>query len=115
MIRHGRKIINLLDELLHYALQANPQKVVVTVECLPDKVSITMEDDGARRSEEERRQAECVLNAPCRNEMKDYYGGLAGEETVGLARLRIAGMMVDGAQITRGDEGTRLSVWWAQK
>ena len=115
MIKHGRKIINLLDELLHYALQANPQKVVVTVECLPDKVSITMEDDGAQRSEEECRQAECILNEHCLNEMEDYYSGLAGEETVGLARLRIVGMMVDGAQIACGDEGTRFSVWWAQK
>jgi len=115
MIKQKRKIVSLLDELLHYALQGDPQKVVVAVECLPDKVRITVEDDGAQRSEEECRQAECILNAPCRNEMKDYYSGLAGEETIGLCRLRIVGMMVDGARVEPGDKGTRVSVWWARK
>ena len=115
MIKHRRKIANLLDELLHYALQAEPRKVVVTIECLPDEVRITVADDGSPRSEEERQQAECILNAPCRNEMKDYYGGLAGEETIGLGRLRIVGMMIDGARIEPGNGGTLVSVWWAQE
>ena len=115
MIKHRRKIANLLDELLHYALQADPQKVVATIERLTGEVRITVEDDGARRLEEERRQAEDILNAPCRNEMKDYYGGLAGEETIGLCRLRIVGMMVDGARIEACDGGTRVSVWWAEE
>jgi len=111
MIKHRRKIANLLDELLHYALQSDPQKVVATIERLAGEVRITVEDDGVRRREGERRQAEDILNAPCRNEMKDYYGGLAGEETIGLCRLRIVGMMVDGAC----DGGTRVSVWWAEE
>ncbi|MDY7040659.1 MAG: ATP-binding protein [Chloroflexota bacterium] len=115
MIKQKRKIVRLLDELLCYALQADPQKVVVTIEDLTDEIKITVEDDGAQRSEEEFRQAEYILNAPCRNEMKDYYSGLAGEETVGLCRLRIVGMMIDGARVESGDKGTRLSVWWAQK
>lgn len=115
MIKQKRKIVSLLDELLYYALQADPQKVVITIEDLTDEIRITVEDDGAQRNEEECRQAECILNTPCRNEMKDYYSGLAGEETVGLCRLRIVGMMIDGARVEPGDKGTRLSVWWAQK
>ncbi|MDY6875370.1 MAG: hypothetical protein SWK90_04080 [Chloroflexota bacterium] len=115
MIKQKRKIVSLLDELLHYAFQTDPQKVVVTIEELTDKVRITVEDNGTRRNEDECRQAECILNVPCRNEMKDYYGGLAGEETIGMCRLRIVGMMVDGAHIEPCDEGTRVSIWWARK
>ncbi|MBC7248976.1 MAG: sensor histidine kinase [Anaerolineae bacterium] len=115
MIKQKRKIVSLLDELLYYALQADPQKVVVTIEDQEGEIRITVEDDGAQRSEEECRQAECILNAPCRNEMKDYYSGLAGEETVGLGRLQVVGMMIDGARVEPGDKGTRLSVWWAQQ
>ena len=74
-----------------------------------------MEDDGARRSEEERQQVEQILNAPCRNEMKHYYSGLTGEETITLCRLRIVGMMIEGGRVESGDEGTRVSVWWGQE
>jgi len=115
MLKQKQKIVSLLDELLHYALQADPQKVVVTIEDLTDGVKITVEDDGTRRSEEKCQQVECILNTPCRNEMKDYYSGLAGGETVGLCRLRIVGMMIDGGRVEPGDKGTRVSVWWARK
>ena len=115
MIKHKRRIANLLDELLNYALQSDPQKVVATIERLGDEVRITVEDDGVPRCEEERRQAEDILNAPCRNEMKDYYAGLVGEETIGVCRLRIVGMMVDGARVEAGEEGTRVNVWWAEE
>ena len=115
MIKHRRKVANLPDELLRYALQSDPQKVVATIERLAGEVRITVEDDGVRRREEERRQTEDVLNAPCRNEMKDYYGGLVGEETIGLCRLRMVGMVVDGARVEASEGGTRVSVWWAEK
>ncbi|MBC8446231.1 MAG: hypothetical protein H8D78_00635 [Chloroflexi bacterium] len=115
MLKQKRKIVRLLDELLYYALQADPRKVVVTIEGLADETRITVEDDGTRRDEEECQQAECIMNAPCRNEMKDYYSGLAGEKTITLCRLRIVGMMIEGGRVESGDEGTRVSVWWGQE
>lgn len=113
MLKQKQKIIHLLGELLQYSLQGEPQKVVITIEDLSDRVQITVEDCGAERSDEECWRAQCLLNAPYRNEMRDYYSGLAGEETVGPCDLRVVRMMVDGGTIESGDSGTRLSVWWA--
>lgn len=38
-------------------------------------------------------------------------GSLASD----YCRLRIVGMMVDGARVEAGDGGTRVSVWWAEE
>lgn len=115
MLREKQKIIHLLSELLQYVLQGEPQKVAITVEGVDENVEVTVEDCGVQRSEEECRQAARFLNAPRRNEMKDYYGGLAGEETFEPGSLRIVRMMVDGGRVEKGDFGTRLTVWWKQE
>ena len=115
MLKEKHKIVQLLDELLQYSLEAGPQKVVITVEDLADQVQITLEEVGAQRSGEECRQAERFLNAPRRNELQDYYGGLAGEESCGPCNLRVVGMMVDGGRLEQCKSGMQLSVWWQQE
>ena len=112
MLREKQKIVHLLDELVQYALQSHPQKVTITIEELADKVQITVEDEGARVNVEECREAQCFLDSPVRNELEDYYGGLAGEESFGRCDLRIVRMLVDGGTIEPGEDGVRLSVWW---
>jgi phenylpyruvate tautomerase PptA (4-oxalocrotonate tautomerase family) len=113
MLRQKQKIANLLDELLHYVLQTEPSKVVIEIEDLEERVQITVQDVGPKRSARECRQAEALLNAPRRNELKDYYSGLAGEESCGPCNLHLVGMMVDGGRIEATETGTRLAVWWA--
>jgi hypothetical protein len=115
MLHQKQKITHLLGELLHYVLEVEPQKVSIEIEDLGDRVQITVEETGARKSENECQEAECFLNAPRRSELQDYYSGLAGEESVGPCDLRIVRMMVDGGCIEPSESGVKISVWWKQE
>ena len=115
MLHQKQKVTRLLDELLQYVLQAEPQKVTIEIEDLGDRVQISVAETGARKSVEECYQAECFLNAPQRSELQDYYSGLAGEESMGPCDLRIVRMMVDGGCIEPTESGLQISVWWKQE
>lgn len=115
MLHQRLKITRLLNELLQYVLEAEPQKVTIEIQDLADQVRIVVEGIGARRSVSECQQAECFLNAPRRSELQDYYSGLAGEEAVGTCDLRIVRMMVDGGCIEPSESGVKISVWWKQE
>jgi hypothetical protein len=112
MLSEKQKIAHLLGELVPYALESAPQKVTITIEDLQDRIQITVEDVGAQRGVGECRQAAGLLNIRDQDELKDYYGGLAGEESLGPCDLRIVGMLVDGGQVEPRASGTRLTVWW---
>ena len=114
MLHQKQKVTRLLDELLQYVLQAEPTKVTIEIEDLGDRVQIKVAETGARKSVQECQQAECLLNAPRRSELQDYYSGLAGEEAVGPCDLRIVRMMVDGGCIQPSESGMQISVWWKQ-
>jgi hypothetical protein len=115
MLKQKTKIAHLLGELLHYVLEAEPQKVTITIEDLEDRIQVTVEDIGAERGVQECAEGESLLNLSGRNELRDYYSGLAGEESLGPCNLRIVGMMVDGGHIETCDTGTKLTVWWKQE
>jgi hypothetical protein len=112
MLKQKTKIVGLLDELLNFALLSEPKKVTFTVEELEERVQITVESVGSRIGERECRQGERLLNAPRRNELADYYGGLAGEESCAPCNLRMVGMMVDGGRIETDGAGIQITVWW---
>jgi len=112
VLRDKQKIVRVLNELLTYAISEDPQKVTITIEEIDDRMQITIEDIGIQLSERECEIAERVLNTPRRNEMRSYYGGLLGEETLYPHNLRIVGMMVDGGRLDACEGETRLSVWW---
>ncbi|MGC9399801.1 MAG: hypothetical protein ACP5HM_11770 [Anaerolineae bacterium] len=112
MLKEKQKIVRMLDELLNYALRTHPQKVTIIIEELEDRVQITIEDIGLQLSEQECQNVERFLNSPSRNEMREYYGGLVGEETLYPHNLRIVGMMVDGGHVENCESGIRLSIWW---
>lgn len=114
MLHQKLKITRLLDELLQFVLVAEPQKVSIEIEDLGDRVQITVEEIGARKSVHECREAESFLNAPQRSELRDYYSGLAGEEEISPCDLRIVRMMVDGGSIEPSESGMKVSVWWKQ-
>jgi hypothetical protein len=114
MLHQKQKIIHLLDELLQFVLQSEPQNVSIEIEDTGERVQITISETGARTDAHECREAECFLNAPQRNELRDYYSGLAGEDALGPCDLRIVRMMVDGGCIEPSEEGMKVSVWWKQ-
>ena len=115
MLKEKQKIAHLLSELVSYTLACEPQKVTITIEDLTDVIQVTVEDMGAQRDENACRQAQRFLNSSGRNELKDYYSGLAGEESLGPCNLRIVGMMVDGGSIEQSECGTRIVVWWKRE
>ena len=115
MLHQKQKITHLLDELLQFVLKSEPQKVSIQIEDLGDRVQITVEETGARTSAHECQEAQCFLNAPQRSELRDYYSGLAGEESFGPCDLRIVRMMVDGGSIEPSESGLKVSVWWKQE
>jgi hypothetical protein len=115
MLKEKQKITHVLGELVSYVLACEPQKVTIAIEDLKDVIQVTVEDTGAQRDENACRQAERFLNSSGRNELKDYYSGLAGEEHLGPCNLRIVGMMVDGGSIEQSGSATRITVWWKQE
>ena len=114
MLKEKQKIAHVLGELVSFVLAGEPQKVTITIEDLTDVIQVTVEDTGAQRGENACLQAERFLNISGRNELKDYYSGLAGEEHLGPCDLRIVGMMVDGGSIEQAEGATRITVWWKQ-
>ena len=115
MLREKTKIAHLVGELIPYALEGKPQKVTIAIEELADRIQVTVEDLGAQRDANACREAECLLHRSARNELKEYYSGLAGEESLGPCNLRIVGMIVDGGHIEQIESGTRLTVWWKRE
>ena len=115
MLKEKQKIAHLLGELVSFVLAGEPQKVTITIEDLADVIRITVEDMGAQRGENACLEAERLLNFSDRIELRDYYSGLAGEESLGPCDLRIVGMMVDGGSIEQSECGTRITVWWKRE
>ena len=115
MLKEKQKITHLLGELVPYVLASEPQKVTITIEDLEDVIQVTVEDVGRDRDENACREAERLLNRSGRNELKDYYSGLAGEESLGPCNLRIVSLMVDGGTIEQSECGTRITVWWKRE
>ena len=115
MLKEKQKITHVLGELVSYALACEPQKVTITIEDLTDAIQVTVEDAGAQMDENACRQATRFLNSSGRDELKDYYSGLAGEEHLGPGDLRIVGMMVDGGSVEQTECGTRITVWWKRE
>jgi hypothetical protein len=114
MLHQKQKIAHLLEELLQFVLASEPQRVAIEIEDLGDRVQVTVAESGARKSERECQQATYFLNTPQRIELRDYYSGLAGEESLTPCDLRIVRMMVDGGSIEPTEEGIKVSVWWKQ-
>jgi hypothetical protein len=113
MLKQKQRITHLMDELLHYVLETQPKKVVITIQELPDdRVQMAIEQVGTPCNEQEARRVERLLNAPQRNELRDYYSGLAGEEECGSCNLRVVRMLIDGGHIEATEQGCRLTVWW---
>jgi hypothetical protein len=115
MLTEKQKISHLLGELIPYALEGEPQRVTITIEDQGERIQVTVEDTGAKRGAHECLEAECLFGRAGRNELKDYYSGLAGEESLGPCDLRIVSMMVDGGGIEQSETGTKLTVWWKRE
>lgn len=112
MLREKQKIIHILDELLSFALRSHPQQVTIAIEQREGLVRITLREPSLEFSPQECKEIEEILNRPSRQELREYYSGLAGEETLTPHGLRLVGMMVDGGHIESSKGEVSLTVWW---
>ena len=63
MLKQKQRITHLMDELLHYMLESEPEKVIITIEDLSDRVQMSIDQVGMPCSEQECRRVERLLNA----------------------------------------------------
>ncbi len=104
------KIQGIVKELMSNALNADATEVKVNVKREEDKTEITVTDNGRGMEESILSQVNDLLNQPRRDELEDYYGGLAGNSQT-ASGLMIVGMLVDVAQVeSEPNKGTSVTV-----
>ncbi len=103
-------ILHLISEVGHYILDADPNRMVVSLHQEPDGLHLAVLDD-TKRSVEELDVVRQSLNGKPRPELAGYYGSMAGYDLLGSARLDIVGWQVKHADVTQTDSGTRIDLW----
>lgn len=105
-----RRIRGIVDELVKNALNAGARQIKIQIDTPPDFFEIRVEDDGSGMDPKQAEEVRAMLQQPRREELEDYYGGLAGVTGFGSG-LSIVGMMVDEAQVESAlGRGTRVRV-----
>ncbi|MFP4432217.1 MAG: hypothetical protein ACLFPV_13275 [Spirochaetaceae bacterium] len=106
-----RKVfINLISEISHYLLDADPSRMVISLHQEEDGLHLAVLDDN-KRSDEELEAIRNALKNPDRPELAGYYGSMAGFDALGSARLDIIGWQIKAATVSRTDSGTKIDLW----
>lgn len=104
------KIQGIVKELMSNSLNAEAAEIKVEVERESGKTIITVSDNGTGMDPKTVHQVMELLNQPRRDELEDYYGGLAGNSLT-ASGLSIVGMLVDEAKVeSRLNKGTTVKV-----
>ncbi len=106
-----RKVfINLISEISHYILDADPSRMVISLHQEEDGLHLAVLDD-VHRNEEELEVIRASLQNPDRPELAGYYGSLAGFDVLGSARLDLIGWQIKAATVGHTDSGTKIDLW----
>ena len=100
----------LIAEMAHYVLDADPQRMVISLHQEADGLHVAVLDSVVR-TEAELDSIRTALNQARRPELAGYYGSLAGYDSLGSARLNLVGWQVKGADVCVTDSGTKIDVW----
>jgi len=103
-------LLQLIGELSHYILDADPMRMVISVHQEPDGLHLAVIDSVKRRPSE-LDSIRASLNSERRPELAGYYGGMAGYDSLGAARLNLIGWQLKGADVKTTDSGTRIDLW----
>lgn len=104
------KIQGIVKELMSNSLNAEASEIKVDVDRGREKTTITVTDNGKGMDQTILRQVVELLNQPRRDELEDYYGGLAGNSQT-ASGLNIVGMLVDEAIVeSKLNKGTTVKV-----
>lgn len=100
----------LIGEVAHYILDADPLRMVISLHQEQDGLHLAVLDS-VQRDKDELKAIRDALNNARRPELAGYYGALAGYDSLGKARLNLVGWQVKGADVTSTDSGTRIDLW----
>ena len=103
-------ILQLISEVAHYLLDADPMRMVISLHQEEDGLHIAVMDS-VKRDEEELETIRKSLNNNNRPELAGYYGSLAGHDSLGKARLNLIGWQLKGADVSCTDSGTKIDLW----
>ena len=104
------KIQGIVKEFVANSLNAKAGDINVTIKAGNDKTTITVRDDGMGMDERTLEDVRKLLNQPRRDELEEYYGGLAGNSKTALG-LNIVGMLVDQTEVESIEgQGTTITV-----
>lgn len=103
-------VLHLIGEIAHYILDADPMRMVISVHQEADGLHLAILDS-VPRTEEELETIRVSLNSSRRPELAEYYGSMAGYDSLGEARLNLIGWQVKGATVGSSDNGTKIDLW----
>lgn len=106
----NKKIKGIVKELLSNALEAESSDINIDIKRASDQTIITIKDDGNGMNNDALHQVRNVLNQPRRNDIEEYYGGLAGNSPTSSG-LNVVSTLVDEAEVnSRLGKGTIVKV-----
>ena len=91
-------ILHLIGEVAHYILDAEPMRMVISLNQEEDGLHLAILDD-TKRSDSELAVIRASLNSGTRPELAGYYGNMAGYDMLGSARLNIIGWQLKGKAV----------------
>lgn len=103
-------VLQLISELSHYIMDADPNRMVISLHQEPDGLHLAVLDS-VKRSPSELDAIRTSLNSEPRPELAGYYGGMAGYDSLGAARLNIVGWRLKGADVKATESGTKIDIW----
>lgn len=107
-------ILHLIGEAAHYMLDAEPNRLVISLHQEEDGLHLSVLDD-RKRGEAELQAVRDSLNRERRPELAGYYGSMAGHDMLGSARLNLIGWQVKHGDVSSTDSGTKIDLWLGGK
>lgn len=96
-MRRKALVLQLISELSHYMMDSHPTRMVISLHQEPDGLHLAVLDS-VKRSPSELDAIRTSLNSEPRPELAGYYGGMAGYDSLGAARLTIVGWQLKGGE-----------------
>lgn len=103
-------LLHLIGQIAHYVLEADPNRMVISLHQEEDGVHLAVLDD-QDRSQDELESIREALNNPKRPELAAYYGSMAGYDMLGKVRLDLIGWQIKAATVGTSDSGTKIDIW----